>query len=241
MSELKHIKKFYEEAFQVLDAKREVPEVEVRFYPYIGINHTIRVRNGNVFVRLAELSETAPLEIHKALALILVSKLLRKKIPLQTAKIYREFAKTQEIQAKATENKRAKGRKVITTSTGEVYDLEKIFHKLNLVYFQNSVLKPTLTWSARKTYRILGHHDATHETIVISKSLDDKKVPKFVVEFVVFHEMLHIFHPTTHRNGRRYNHTAQFRADEKKFAYFEDAENWIEQNARNLKRRAKTR
>ncbi|HXH70477.1 MAG TPA: hypothetical protein VNI60_09125, partial [Pyrinomonadaceae bacterium] len=67
------------------------------------------------------------------------------------------------------------------------------------------------------------------------------KVPKFVVEFVVFHEMLHIFHPTTLRNGRRYNHTAQFRHDERKFAYFEEAENWIKRNVKNLKRRAKKR
>ena len=239
MLNLNEIKKFYEEAFQFFDKNRSIPEIEVRFYPYIGINHTIRVRSGKVFVRLADLSESAPLEVHRALAFILVGKLLRKKIPIEAVKTYRKFAKTQEIQARAVENKRAKGRKIITTSKGENYDLEKIFHKLNLVYFQNSISKPTLTWSARKTYRILGHHDATHETIVISKSLDNKNVPKFVVEFVIFHEMLHIFHPTTHRNGRRYNHTAKFRTDEKKFAYFEEAENWIEQNARKLKRQAK--
>jgi len=237
--ELELFKKFYENAFQNLDRNRQIPEIEVRFYPYVGINHTIRVRKGKVFVRLAELSEPAPEEIHKALAFILVGKLLRKKIPPQAVQIYREFVKTQEIQAIAAANKRAKGRKVITSSTGEIYDLEKIFHKLNLVYFKSSVSKPTLTWSARKTYRILGHHDAAHETIVISKSLDNKKVPKYVVEFVVFHEMLHIFHPTTHRNGRRYNHTAQFRRDEKNFAYFEEAESWIEQNAKALKRNVK--
>lgn len=236
---LEQIKKFYEEAFQTLNGNCPTPEIEVRFYPYVGINHTIRVRDGKVFVRLAELSESAPPEVQQALAFILVGKLLRKKILPQTADRYREFVKTQEIQAKAAANKRAKGRKIITSPTGENYDLEKIFHKLNLLYFQNSVAKPTLTWSARKTYRILGHHDATHETIVISKSLDNKKVPKFVVEFVVFHEMLHVFHPTTHRNGRRYNHTAQFRRDEKKFAYFEEAESWIERNARNLKMHAK--
>jgi hypothetical protein len=241
MLELEHIKNFYENAFQNLDGNRPIPEIEVRFYPYVGINHTIRIRNGKVLVRLAELSESAPPDIQKALAFILVSKLLQKKIQPQAAKVYREFVKTREIQAKATANKRAKGRKVITSSKGEIYDLEKIFHKLNLIYFQNSVPKPTLTWSARKTYHILGHHDATHETIVISKSLDNKKVPKFVVEFVVFHEMLHIFHPTTLRNGRRYNHTAQFRHDERKFAYFEEAENWIKRNVKNLKRRAKKR
>ncbi|HLM59860.1 MAG TPA: hypothetical protein VK308_03550, partial [Pyrinomonadaceae bacterium] len=106
-------------------------------------------------------------------------------------------------------------------------------------YFQDSIEKPTLSWSARKTYRILGHHDATHKTIIISKSLDEVKVPRYVVEYVVFHEMLHIFHPTKHRDGRRYNHTPQFRRDERKFAYFEAAEKWIEQNAGRLKQRVK--
>jgi len=96
-----------------------------------------------------------------------------------------------------------------------------------------------LTWSARKTYRILGHHDATHDTVVVSKSLDDASVPAFVVEYIVFHEMLHIAHPTRHVNGRRYNHTPAFRLDERKFLYFEEAERWIERSVRRLKRNAR--
>ena len=236
---LQQIKIFYQEAFQTLDAKRKMPEIEVEFYPYIGINHTIRVRNGKVFVRLAELCRDIPFNAHKALACILVSKLLRKKIPQRTLETYRGFIKNQELREKVAENKRAKGRKIITTAKGEVYDLDETFNYLNEYYFDNKIAKPTLTWSARKTYRILGHHDSTHETIAISRSLDDKKTPKYVVEFVVFHEMLHIFHPTEHRNGRRYNHTPQFRRDEKKFVYFDEAESWIGRNVKNLKRKVK--
>lgn len=233
------IKKFYEEAFQVLGAKQSAPEIEVRFYPYIGINHTIRVRNGKVFVRIAEVCREMPPDAHKGLAFILVAKLLRKKVPAQARAIYSNFIKTQEIQAKAVENKRERGRKIITTSKGEAYDLDVIFERVNLLYFQNSIPKPVLTWSSRKTFRILGHHDSTHETIVISRSLDSKKVPHYVVEYVVFHEMLHIHHPTTHRNGRRYNHTPAFRRDERKFAFYDEAEKWIESNVKNLKRNAK--
>ncbi len=222
-----------------MDARRETPEIEVQFYPYIGINHTIRLRNGRIYVRLAEICQSAPLETQRALAFILVAKLLRKKVSPLAAEIYRSFVKTQEMQAKAVENKRAKGRKIITTAKGDIYDLEEIFTRLNQTYFQNSIEKPTLSWSARNTYRILGHHDSTHQTIIISKSLDDEKVPKFVVEYVVFHEMLHIFHPTKHRDGRRYNHTPQFRRDEKKFAYFDQSEDWIERNAKNFKLKSK--
>lgn len=239
-ADISRIKTFYEEAFQILDVKREkLPEIEIEFYPYVNINHTIRVRNGKVFVRLAELCRTAPMEIHRALAFILTAKILRKKISPAAAKTYRSFVKSREIQLKAKENKRIKGRKIITTSKGDVYDLEEMFALINLNYFKDTIPKPTLTWSARKTFRILGHHDSTHDTIVISKSLDDKKVPRFVVEFVVFHEMLHIFHPTQHRDGRHYNHTPQFRRDEKKFADYEKAEFWIEKNARNFKTRSR--
>lgn len=239
IADLTLIKKFYEEAFQTLDANREMPEIAVEFYPYIGIQNTIRIRGGKVFVRLAELCRAAPPEAQRALAFILTAKLLRKKVSSAANEIYRAFIKSREVQTKAKENRRAKGRKIITTSEGDVYNLEEIFERVNANYFRDSILKPTLTWSARRTFRILGHHDAAHETIVISKSLDDKTVPSCVVEYVVFHEMLHIFHPTTHRNGRRYNHTPQFRRDERKFAYYNEAENWIEENARSLKLKSK--
>ena len=239
IADTKEIKNFYSEAFQIFNPKQKVPEIAVEFYPYVGINNTIRVRDGKIFVRLAELCQTAPLEFQKALAFILIAKLLRKKIPPSASQIYRAFIKTQEIQSKAKDNKRAKGRKVITTSKGETYDLEEIFARINSIYFKNSIKKPTLTWSARKTFRILGHHDSTHETIVISKTLDDKRVPPYVVEFVVFHEMLHVHHPTEQRDGRHYNHTPQFRRDEKKFAHYETAESWIEQNAKSFKVKSK--
>ena len=238
---LSEIKIFYEEAFQTLDAKRAIPEIEVRFYPYIGINHTIRVRSGKVFVRIAEICRAMPLTAQKALAYILVAKLLRKKVPPAAREIYSDFSKRQEIRDKAVENKRARGRKIITSAAGEIYDLDEIFDRLNQSYFKDSLPKPVLSWSSRRTYRILGHHDSTHETVIVSRSLDDKKVPKFVVEYVVFHEMLHIFHPTEHRNGRRFNHTPAFRRNERKFRYFEEAESWIERNVKHLKRRSQTR
>ena len=234
---LEQIKNFYIEAFDQF--KKPAPDIKVEFYSYIGINHTIRVRQAKVFVRLAEICREMPLEAHRALAYILVAKLLRKKVPEAARKLYNNFIKTQEIQSKALENKRARGRKVITSARGEAYDLNVIFERLNLLYFENKLPKPVLSWSARKTYRILGHHDSTHETIIVSKSLDSSKIPAYVVEYVVYHEMLHVFHPTTHRNGRRYNHTPAFRRDERKFAFYEEAENWIERNVKNLKRGAK--
>ena len=62
-----------------------------------------------------------------------------------------------------------------------------------------------------------------------------------MVEYVVYHEMLHIKHPTRFTNGRRYNHTPDFKRDEEEFAFFEEAEKWIEKNVGALKKKAKGR
>lgn len=234
---INQIKKFYEEAIQTFEKAKPIPEIEIRFYPYIGINHTIRVRNGKIFVRIAEICREMPLEGQKALAYILVAKILRKKVPPKAREVYTEFIKTQEIREQATENKRTRGRKIITSAKGEVYDLDEIFDDINEIYFRDAIPKPVLSWSSGQTFRILGHHDSTHQAIIISKSLDDKKVPPFVVEYVVYHEMLHIFHPIEIKNGRRVVHSPQFKRNERKFQYFEEAEKWIEKNVRSLKRK----
>lgn len=238
MTKLERIKLIYHEAFRKLDRDTFQQKIEVEFYPYVGINHTIRVRNQIVYVRISDVFRDAPLDVQNSLAYILVSKLVRKNISPEIIRHYKNFVKSEEIFIQGANNKKTRGRKIITSSKGEFYDLEEIFARLNKDYFAETIAKPALTWSMRKTYRILGHHDLAHNTIVISKSLDDKKVPIYVVELVVFHEMLHIFHPTQHRAGRRYNHTPQFRRSEEKFAYFAKAENWIQKNINFLKRRA---
>ncbi len=230
---------FFEEAFAHYDPSRRLPPISVRFYPYVGINHTIRVRDGMIYVRIAEICHDMPPQVQRSLAYILVSKLYRRRVPKRAREVYGEYIKAETIRERSTASKRDRGRKVVTGSSGEIYDLNEIFDDLNTKYFGGSLAKPTLTWSARKTFRILGHHDATHETIVISRSLDSAETPRYVIEYVLYHEMLHIHHPTVHHNGRRYNHTAEFRRDEERYRYFREAERWIEQNVRRLKRIAR--
>ncbi len=240
-SRLSELLNQYQEAFRDFDNSKPPPAIEIRFYPYVNVNHTIRIRSGKVFVRISDLFEKVPIEIHRALAHILVAKLLGKKVPDNARRSYRQFVNDEDFQKAALENKRRKGRKVFTSTNGNYFDLEQVFGKLNLIYFQNRIEKPALSWSQKRTYRRLGHFDSAHNSISISRSLDDKSVPKFVIEFVLYHEMLHIKHPTKHRNGRRYNHTPAFKLDEKKFAYYYEAEEWIEKNAAKLKRMANRR
>lgn len=236
---LSEIAEIYRNTFARLVPDRTPPAVDVRFYPYIGVNHTIRVRQGKVFVRIAEICHDMPAAAHKGLADILVRKLLGKRSAPRTAEPYENYVKSLEVRQRADHSRRTRGRKVVTGTKGDVYDLDDLFDSLNFWYFGGRIERPTLTWSPRKSYHILGHHDSTHDTISISRSLDSKMVPRFVIEYVMFHEMLHIAHPAVHQNGRRYHHTPAFRRDERKFPHFDEAEKWINENVWRLKRAAK--
>jgi hypothetical protein len=236
---LSKIADIYRLTFSRLDLERSPPAIDVRFYPYIGINHTIRVRKGQVFVRIAEICHDMPIEAQLGLADILVRKLLGKRASRRTAEPYENYVKSLEIRQRADHSRRTRGRKVVTGTQGEVYDLDEIFDSLNFWYFSGRIQKPILTWSPRKSFHILGHYDSTHDTISISRSLDSRIVPTFVIEYVVFHEMLHIAHPAVHHNGRRYHHTPAFRRDERRFPHYHDAEKWIEGNLSKLRRAAK--
>ena len=178
------------------------------------------------------------LEGQKALAFILVAKLYRKRAASVHQETYNAALRTSDIRRRAARTKKVRGRQTPLVTEGDIYDLDELFDDANAKYFNNSIERPLLTWSTRKTYRVLGHHDATQNKIVISQSLDTPETPRYIVEYVMFHEMLHVKHPTVTINGRRYNHTAAFRADERRFPKYNAAERWIEANVRRLKRAA---
>jgi len=227
-----HLNALFSEAFRQLARHRSVPEIEAGFYPYAGISHKIRLRSGRIYARISDIFESAPLDVHRAIAFILVARLLSKRTPEIHERIYRDYAYSPQVLRALDIARRHRGRKFITSAQGRVYDLDKMFQRLNRRYFDGEIERPTLTWSQRRTRRIMGHHDAAHDTIVVSKTLDATDVPEWFVEYVLYHEMLHIKHPARLIKGRRYYHTNAFRAEERRFPYYEESQRWLELIAR---------
>jgi SprT-like family protein len=234
------LEKLFIDAFRHLGGERPIPPVDVRLYPYAGLHHTIRLRSGRAYVRLSDICKDSPTEVKRALAFVLVSRLLSKRTPAIHERIYRNYSLLPEVQRASDIARRGRGRKMVSTSRGLVYDLDRMFARLNRLYFENELPTPTLTWSKRRTKRILGHHDRVYETITISKTLDSAEVPEWFTEYILYHEMLHIKHPARILNGRRYYHTQPFRADERRFPRYEEAQRWLERVAR-LRRTARPR
>jgi hypothetical protein len=227
------LKSLFADVFQQVSRRRERPEVHVTFYPFAGLNHTIRVRNQRVYVRVSDILRDAPRHVHQALAFILVSKLFRQRAKAEHERLYRQYAYQPQVLRASDLARRDRGRKQLSGASGHHYDLERLFARINRRYFDSALPPPVLSWSVRRSKRVLGHHDAVHDTIIISRVLDDAKVPEFVVEYVMYHEMLHVRHKPRIVNGRRIYHTPAFRSDERKFARYEEAVAWLE----NLSRR----
>ena len=226
------LEKLFAGAFNHLGGARPIPPVDVRFYPYAGLHHTIRLRSGRAYVRLSDICRDSPPDVQRALAFVLVARLLSKRIPAEHERVYREYSLRPEIQRASDIARRRRGRKMVSSAQGSVYDLDRMFARLNRRYFQGELPTPTITWSQRRTRRILGHHDRVYETITISKTLDSTEVPEWFAEYIMYHEMLHIKHPARLMNGRRYYHTGAFRSDERRFSHYDEAQRWLERVAR---------
>ena len=213
----------FQETYQELRPGSSTPELKIDFFAFANVNNTIRLRNGKLLVRLSDLLEGAPDGVLRAIAHILLAKMYRQPIDRGQAARYRRYVASHDIVRKAHLVRQMRGRKLLRPARGHFYDLDAIFEKLNMRFFHGLMARPRMSWSQSKTRRILGHYDPAHNAIIISRIFDHFAVPPFVVEYIVYHEMLHLKHPVKLRGSRRCVHSAEFQAEEKLFPHMAEA------------------
>jgi hypothetical protein len=133
-----------------------------------------------------------------------------------------------------TDQVRGKNRKTpmqIVVTLGDQHDLREIYDDLNVRYFESRI-DATITWGPRngrprrRNSIKMGSYSVEDRLIRIHRSLDRAFVPRFFVEWIVFHEMLHQVHDIKVKNGRREFHTPAFYADEARFEHYHEARAW---------------
>ena len=189
----------------------------MEFFPFTSIKNTIRMREGKLLVRLSDLLEGAPMPVLKAIAHILLAKMYRRPIDREAATRYRKYVSSHHVSRKAHLVRQMRGRKHLDSAQGRTYDLEALFEDLNQRFFHGLMARPQMTWSRDHARNSLGHYDPAHNAIVVSRIFDHPRVPRFAVEYIVYHEMLHLKHPVRLRGSRRCVHSAEFQAEEKLF------------------------
>jgi len=216
-----------QEEFRELRPRTPLPEMKVEFYAFVNINNTIRLRQGKLLIRVSDLLEGAPEPVLRSLAHILLAKMYRRPIEREHATRYRRHIAGHNLSRQAHLVQQMRGRKRIETAQGHTYDLEAIFEDLNLRFFHGLLARPQMTWSRDHARNRLGHYDPAHNAIVVSRVFDDSRVPRYVAEYIVYHEMLHLKHPVRLRGSRRCVHSAEFQNEEKLFPRLEDAKHFL--------------
>lgn len=175
--------------------------------------------DGKFKLRLHRMFTDASTEITRALALYV------EKNDTASSRRLGEYIDANQhlVKAKSSEQK--------TDTEGEVHDLASIFDSLNKTYFGGSI-GATITWGqrcgkARKRNSIkMGSYAMEDQCIRVHRSLDQAYVPRFFIEWIVYHEMLHEVHQAPLVNGRRQFHTKAFLRDEAKFQHYDLARCW---------------
>lgn len=215
------------EEYRALRPRAPMPDMNARFYPFANVNNTIRIREGRMYVRLSDILEGAPDTVLHAIAHILLAKIYRKPIDRVVAQRYRRYVGSHAVMARAEQMRSLRGRKLIDSPKGRVYDLDEIFDSLNVRYFWGLLARPRMTWSRDHARASLGHYDAAHNAIVVSRVFDSPRVPRYAIDYLVYHEMLHLKHPVKVRDGRRCVHGKEFQADEELFTHFREAKEFL--------------
>jgi hypothetical protein len=121
-------------------------------------------------------------------------------------------------------------RRIVAHTKGKQFDLHDIYRKINHEYF-NDTVTASICWGSKgpkraARHRTLGSYSSPGNVIRINPILDSKRVPRYFMEFIVYHEMLHADMGIEKKEGRRSVHSKEFKISEKKFKDYERAIGW---------------
>lgn len=210
----------FQRVFTRLGCEGRPPRFHVEFYPYTSLVLTIRRREDQIFVRLSDLLRRAPLPVIEAAAALLLGRIYRRKPPAALVAPYLEYARSHRTRDRIHRMRRGRVRRASAGPAGAHFDLSRMFDELNRLYFEGMLVRPHISWSSRNWRRQFGCYDPGPNQILLNRRMDRPNVPRYVVEYVLFHEMLHVKHPTRRSGCSLVSHSREFREEEKRYPDF---------------------
>ncbi len=207
------------------------PQFNIRYFSYKNIKNTLRIRGNIIYVRISDLLREAPPSVMASIYEILVCRTFRLFGYHQANLIYNRYISSPEFLLRRTSVSPGRCRIKKHNRPGRIVDLEKRFTYLNNIYFRGELSDLHLYWAERKSKRILGQYVPHRREILINSNLDHPLVPESVVDFVLYHEMLHsTMDPKISKTGRRTVHHSEFRRMERQFERYNFAVEFIKEN-----------
>jgi len=220
--------RIFQRIFTRLGCQGRPPNFFVELYPYANLAHTMRLRNDVARVRLSDILRDAPIPVIEAAAAILLAQMYRRRVPSELRELYRDFALAHSTRRHIAQVRRKRARRIPHSPNGASHDLAPMFAALNLEYFGGLLPRPRLGWSKRAWTSQFGCFDHSLDQIVMNRRLDSPDVPAYAVEFILYHEMLHVKHPLRAAPCGLQAHSPEFRAEEKLFGDYARARKFLE-------------
>ncbi len=222
----------FQRMFTRLGCEGRPPRFRVEFYPYASLVLTIRRREEVVYVRFSDLLRRAPLSVLEGAAALLLSRVYRRKAPASLVAPYLDYARSNRTRSRMNRMRRRRVRLAAASHRGEHFDLGKLFEEVNEKYFEGQLRRPHIAWSTRSWRRQFGSYDPGPNQILLNRRMDRAAIPQCAVEYVLYHEMLHVKHPTRRSGCSLVSHSREFREEEKRFPEFERARRILDRLAR---------
>jgi hypothetical protein len=220
--------RIFQRIFTRLGCQGRPPQFQVELYPYANLSHTLRLRRDVAYVRLSDILQEAPVPVIEAAAAFLLGQMYRRSVPRELRDLYRQFALAHSTRTHIARVRRKRARRIRHNPAGVAHDLEPMFAEINARYFAGRLPRPRLGWSARPWRSQFGCYDPSLDQIVMNRRLDHAEVPSYAVEFILYHEMLHVKHPLRAAACGLQAHSPEFRAEEKRFAHYARARKFLE-------------
>jgi len=185
-------------------------------------------RGGRRVVRLHRMFRTADDRLLKAVGIFLMGSATR-----EISKSIDSFIAAHRDEIRASLRP---GRCHSATAIGQTHNLDEVLRKVSVRYF-GAAEGVSIGWARvghrtrrrRRSGRItraLATYCYEDRSIRVNPVLDSPKVPASVIEWVVYHEMLHHVLPVKRSGGRARYHTAEFRALERAFHDYDTVKEW---------------
>ena len=210
------------------------------FHKYTTLRAAATLEGGKIHLKASDGFRSASGEVLLGLCLYLASRLFMKRVRSEHEKYvgdYAEFTASEGSHKLSNSMRVLRGRRREARPKGEFHNLNESIARVAAEYWNvlGNVSLPTPTWGDRQSTRVLGFYDDAFNEIVINKALDDRRVPDFVLDYVVYHELLHAKHSPHYARGKSLRttvHTAAFKRDEGKYPRLAEARAWVSRNRR---------
>lgn len=176
-----------------------------------SFNANIKLQHNTISVNLNLQWKDIDNEIKIGLIQHLLLKILKKRANSPNIDLYNNFIKNIPILIPKTKSNPI---------------LEASFERTNQKFFSNMIDKPNLQWGTNSKRKLASYnfHDDTVTVSTIFKEARDE-----VLDYLMYHELLHKFHQFEHKNGRSAFHTRTFKEDEKKYPNHQQIEKEMNQ------------